>query len=155
MGHSTVRNVLHCISAVNNRRPLLHPDIRPSLFAHILSIAEQRYPRCRILALNGVRDHVHLLLDLHQAVLQQDIARDIKAGSSYFLNQLNMGPSRFSWQTGYAAFGCRYDGSETVADYIERQEAHHREEDFLDEYIRLLKENGIDYYDLHPDDRLV
>jgi hypothetical protein len=66
-----------------------------------------------------------------------------------------MGSGRFAWQSGYAAFGCRYDGIESVVEYIDRQEVHHREEDFLDEYIRMLKENGIDYYELHPKDRLV
>src|SRR5690606_25270121 len=65
MAHSTVRNTLHCIFAVKNRLPLLHPDVRPLLFERIRSIVELRYPRCELITINGVVDHVHALLDLH------------------------------------------------------------------------------------------
>ncbi len=155
MAHSIVRNTLHCIFAVKNRLPLLHPEIRPLLFERTRSIIDHHYPRCGLIAINGVVDHVHALIELHQSVELQAVIRDIKARSSQLLNQLNSGPGRFAWQNGYAAFGCEFSGIDRVVSYIERQEEHHCEEDFLDEYIRILRENGIDYYQLRADDRLV
>ena len=118
-------------------------------------IVREHHPGSQILACNGVADHIHVLVDLHQSSPLADFVRDIKARTSASLNRANTGPGRFSWQNGYAAFSCSYRETFPIIRYIERQEIHHQEEDFLNEYVRILRENGIEYAHLHPGDRLV
>lgn len=114
MAHSITQLYSHNIFAVKRRSPLLSPEVRPRLFDQIYSIVATTHPRCQILALNGVSDHLHLLARLNSTTTISDFMRDIKAKSSLYLNR----------------------------------------EDFLDEYTRILRENGIEYADLHPRDRL-
>lgn len=50
-----------------------------------------------------------------------------------------------SWGKGYGSFTCSYNVKEHLISYIKNQKGHHQKESFLDEYKRLLKENGIEY----------
>jgi hypothetical protein len=49
------------------------------------------------------------------------------------------------WQTGYGAFTYNIKQKDAVIEYIKRQKEHHQKESFLNEYKRLLMENGILY----------
>lgn len=52
---------------------------------------------------------------------------------------------KFRWQKRYSAFSVSRSNVERVRRYIERQEQHHRRVTFYEEYVRFLKEYGIDY----------
>lgn len=49
------------------------------------------------------------------------------------------------WQEGYGAFTCSVHERDTVIAYIRNQKEHHQTESFLDEYKRLLRDNGIPF----------
>ena len=155
MVHSCVHLYVHSVFAVKRRSPLLSPSIRPQLFVQMRDVVSRLYPSCRVLALNGVADHVHLLISIDPMTSLSSLLRDVKSRSSRFLNRKNVGPGQFLWQRGYSAFSCAYRDLPRLVRYIDRQEIHHREEDFVAEYQRILRENGIEYDDLHPDDRLI
>jgi REP element-mobilizing transposase RayT len=83
-------------------------------------------------------DHLHLLVGLLPDVALSDLMRDVKAGSSKFINERHWVAGRFSWQEGFGAFSYSRSQFGTVIRYIENQQEHHSRQSFSDEYIELL-----------------
>jgi hypothetical protein len=74
-----------------------------------------------------------------------DLMRDVKAGSSKYINENRWVAGRFSWQEGFGAFSYSRSQLGTVIRYIENQQKHHAKKTFRDEYIDLLEKFGVDY----------
>lgn len=74
-----------------------------------------------------------------------DLVRDIKAGSSKFINDSQWIKGRFEWQQGFGAFSYAKSQIDDVVNYILNQEEHHQRKKFRDEYIELLKEYDVVY----------
>jgi hypothetical protein len=51
----------------------------------------------------------------------------------------------FEWQKGYGAFAVCGRERALIRKYIHNQEAHHQNETFKREYVRLLEENEVSY----------
>ena len=90
-------------------------------------------------------DHTHLLVGLKPSIAISDLARDIKADSSNFINDKKWIGGKFNWQEGFGAFSYSRSQVDEVAKYILHQEDHHRKKTFREEYIDLLKKFEIDY----------
>jgi hypothetical protein len=74
-----------------------------------------------------------------------DYFKEVKTGSSRWLKE-QAGFRRFEgWQDGYGAFTVTYSGKDPLIEYIKGQVEHHKTESLLDEYRRLLRENGIQF----------
>jgi putative transposase len=97
------------------------------------------------LIVNGVSDHIHILIGLNPSISISDTVHDIKRNSSLFINNNKLVPGRFSWQEGYGAFSYSRTQIENVYRYIQNQETHHANNTFRDEYLSLLKKYEIDY----------
>lgn len=97
------------------------------------------------MAINGVSDHIHILLNIKPNVALSDLVRDIKANSSRFINEKKYVKGKFSWQEGFGAFSYSISQLDDVIKYIENQEEHHKETSFKDEYLKHLKRFQIEY----------
>ena len=84
-------------------------------------------------------DHFHILIGQKPNVALSDLVRNVKAGSSGFINDRRWVAGRFSWQEGFGAFSYSHSQLSTVIRYIQNQEHHHRRKSFSEEYIELLK----------------
>jgi REP element-mobilizing transposase RayT len=102
---------------------------------------------CRVIIVNGVEDHVHCLFLLKSDIQLSRVLQRVKSLSSGWINQNNLTPQKFSWQSGYGAFSHSESSVENVIKYIERQEEHHSKRSFQKEYIELLERFNIDYED--------
>lgn len=51
----------------------------------------------------------------------------------------------FEWQVGYGIFSVSKSSVPDVVEYIKNQRKHHEQQSFEDEYVAMLKLNGIDY----------
>jgi putative transposase len=89
----------------------------------------------------GVADHVHLLLGLRATHRLADVVRDLKRVSSAWIHEV-IGDKEFEWQDGYGAFTVSASLTETVKNYIARQEEHHARKSFQEEYLEFLKLSG-------------
>ena len=58
----------------------------------------------KLISINNLPDHLHLLVGLRPDAALSDLVRDIKASSSHFINQRRWVMGRFSWQEGFGAF---------------------------------------------------
>lgn len=97
----------------------------------------------KLIALNGVEDHVHILIGLRPAMALADLAREIKADSTNFINRERFVHGRFSWQEGYGAFSYGHSQLDTIIRYIQNQEKHHSRRSFRSEYLTLLRKFDI------------
>lgn len=90
-----------------------------------------------MLQINGMPDHIHILIGMrpHQSV--SDLMREVKSDSCKWIRSKGLSPS-FAWQEGYGAFAYSQSHVDDVVRYIQNQEIHHRQETFLEEYRRFL-----------------
>lgn len=93
--------------------------------------------------INGVEDHVHLLILLPPNVSVSDAMRFVKANSSRGIKERFAKP--FAWQKGFGSFSVSRSSADAVAKYICDQEIHHNKFDFKTEFVSLLDKNGVDY----------
>jgi REP element-mobilizing transposase RayT len=90
-------------------------------------------------------DHVHLVARFRADVAVADLLRVIKANSSKWANERPDRAAVFAWQAGYGAFTVSESQLEVVRRYVQRQEEHHRELTFQEEFVALLKKHSIEY----------
>lgn len=90
-------------------------------------------------------DHLHILFGLRPTQSLSDLMQDVKGDSSRWINEKKFIKGRFSWQEGYGAFSYSKSHVSSVIKYIQNQEIHHRRISFLDEYIKMLDDFGVDY----------
>ena len=133
----------HIVFGTKYRRLHITRNVQNDLYSYIGGIV--RDERGHLLEIGGVEDHVHILADLSPAVAVSVMLRQIKAGSSKWLNERDDVNGRFEWQTGYGAFTVSQSQVPVVRRYIQGQEEHHRTRSFKEEYIEFLKRHGINF----------
>jgi putative transposase len=138
MSHSYSSVLAHCVFSTKGRGDLIHDPA--ALWRYLAVVARDK--RLLMLAAGGTRNHVHLLLAVPPALCLATALRDLKAHSSRWMGEHG---HRFAWQEGYGAFSVSQSQRQTVIDYIDRQEEHHRKWTFEQEFVTLLRKAGIEY----------
>jgi len=90
-------------------------------------------------------DHIHFLAGVQPSIAVSDLVRDVKAGSSNFINGNRWIKGQFNWQDSFGAFSYSRSQIDKVIKYILNQEEHHRIKTFKEEYLEMLREFQIDY----------
>jgi REP element-mobilizing transposase RayT len=134
---------IHIVFAVEGRQNLIAPEHNDELQKYITGILSAQ--RQKLISINNMPDHLHLLLGMRPDACLSDLVRDVKANSSRFTNEKRWVPGRFSWQEGFGAFSYSRSQLGTVIRYIENQQQHHAKRSFREEYIGLLERFGVDY----------
>ncbi|MEG1591699.1 IS200/IS605 family transposase [Chryseobacterium sp.] len=141
---STFRQIYYqIVFSTKNRKPVLLEEHEVELYKYIWGIVKNK--NCKLYRINGMPDHIHLLIDLHPTVSLSDLVKDIKVASNIWMKQSNLFPDFEEWQSGYGAFTYSKKDLETVTNYIKNQKEHHKHESFEDEYKNLLKFHGIEF----------
>ena len=99
----------------------------------------------KLLAVNFMPDHIHILIGYNPSQPLPDLVRDIKAISSKFINEKKWIPGRYQWQERYGAFSYSRSQIDDVIKYINSQEEHHKKASFKEEYLKLLEKFEVDY----------
>ena len=95
--------------------------------------------------INGIEDHVHLLVKIPPTIAVSDFLRDLKSNSSKKAKEL-INP-KFGWQRRFGAFTVSESQFDAVRNYIRIQEEHHKKYDFKHEFESLLKAHNIEIDD--------
>jgi REP element-mobilizing transposase RayT len=143
MANTYTQIYIHIVFAVEGRQNLISPEHNDKLQKFITGIVSGQ--RQKLIAINNMPDHLHLLVGLRPDSSLSDLVRDIKAGSSKFIKEKRWVAGRFSWQEGFGAFSYSRSQLGTVIRYIENQQRHHAKQSFRDEYIELLEKFGVEY----------
>ena len=139
------RIYIHFVFAVAYRHGLIDPAWEEELYQYITGIIKHRGQK--LMVINGMPDHIHLLLGIQPDCLIPDLMRDIKANSSRWINEKGFVKGKFQWQTGYGAFSISDRGVGELCTYIERQKQYHAQIGMREEYIAMLKEYGVEFYE--------
>ncbi len=134
---------IQIVFTVKGRQNLIPKQHREELHKYITGIVSKRNQK--LLSVFAMPDHIHLLVGLKPAISIAELVRDIKAGSSKFINDSNWIRGKFAWQEGYGAFSYSKSQINRVIHYIQNQENHHKKKSFKDEYLDFLKKFGVDY----------
>ena len=131
------------VFAVKHRDGLIHASFKDELYQYISGIIKNN--NHKLLAINGMPDHVHVLVGMRPTQSVSDLLQDIKGSSSKWINDKKFLRVRFEWQEGYGAFSYAKSEVNSVIRYIQNQEEHHRTKSFKDEYLMLLKDFDVEF----------
>lgn len=134
---------IHAVFSVQNRESFISENWKDELYKYLTGIVTNN--KHKLLAINGMPDHIHLLVGLRPTQSVSDLLQDIKGSSSKWINQKGFVRGKFSWQEGFGAFSYSKSELPTVINYIQNQQEHHRQVTFQEEYIKLLKDFDIEY----------
>ena len=134
---------IQVVFAVQNRDCIISTQWKDELYKYMTGIVQKN--NHKLLGINGMPDHIHMLIGLRPTQSVSDLMQDIKGSSSKWINDKGFLRSRFSWQEGYGAFSYSKSELTRVLTYIENQERHHAKKDFYTEYIQLLQVHGIEF----------
>lgn len=123
---------LHMVWATRLREPLVEPAIERAV--HRCVEAEARDLGCVVLAINGMPDHVHMLVRIPTRISAAELAKQVKGVSSRFVNDQLPGHEGFRWQEGYGVFSVSRSHVKRVIAYIKGQKRHHEMEDLWPEW---------------------
>jgi putative transposase len=137
MANTYTQIYVQIVFAVQGRQSLIRQQHNDELQKYITGIISGQGQK--LIAINNMPDHVHILIGQKPNVALSDLVRDIKAGSSGFINDQRWVLGRFSWQEGFGAFSYSHSQLDAVIRYIQNQQEHHRRTSFQEEYLELLK----------------
>jgi REP element-mobilizing transposase RayT len=127
---------IQIVFAVKNRNNLISPSFEEELYKYISGIVTAKEQKS--LAVNGMPDHIHVLVGLRPSMRISDLVRDIKNNSTNFINERGWLKADFSWQEGYGAFSYSQSQFGNVIEYIRNQKQHHQKRTFREEYLSFL-----------------
>mgnify|MGYP001497851911 CR=1 FL=1 len=134
---------IQIVFAVSGRPNLIPGTKREELQKFISGIIRKRGQK--MLSIFCMPDHTHILAGMKPDMSVSDMVRDVKAGSSKFINDKKWVKGKFNWQTGFGAFSYSKSQIDTVVKYILNQEVHHKKRTFKEEYLSFLKKFEIEY----------
>ncbi len=134
---------IHVIFAVQNRTSLISPNWEEELCQYITGIVTNQGHK--LLAINGMPDHVHVLIGIRPTQSLSELMQDIKGGASKWINEKKLVLGKFKWQEGFGGLSYSKSQLDTVIKYIQNQEEHHKKRTFLEEYRAFLKLFEVDF----------
>ncbi len=134
---------IHLIFAVKGRHGIIQKSWETDLFKYITGIITNKNQK--LLAINGYKDHIHILLNIKPNISLSDLVRDIKNNSTKYINNKKYTKGKFSWQEGFGAFSYSESQLPNIIKYINNQKEHHKRRTFKEEYQKFLEKYKINY----------
>ena len=121
----------HLIWGTQDRQPLIIKTIERQVYRCIVSQIHKL--GCQVLAINGVPDHIHLVVKVRSTIPVAKLVKQAKGVSAKFVNDHLKVKERFLWQPGYGAFTISRWDLPMIINYVNKQKKHHHEEALMDE----------------------
>lgn len=134
---------LHIVFTVKKREYLIDPKWESELYKYITGIVQNKGQK--MIAINGMPDHVHLFIGMKPSCCLSDLVREIKKATTEFLRNKKYVPEKFQWQNGYGVFSYGHASVAHVSNYIFNQKEHHKKITFREEYYKLLQLFNIEF----------
>jgi REP element-mobilizing transposase RayT len=143
MANTYTQIYIQVVFAVQGRQNLIRPSRKEELHKYITGIITRQGHK--LLAIHCMPDHTHILIGLKPGMALSDLVREIKTGSTNFINENQWVTGRFAWQEGFGAFSYSHSQLTGVIQYIRNQEQHHAKKSFHDEYLEFLEKFSVAY----------
>ena len=143
MANTYTQIYIQFVFAVKHRNGLIHSSWKNELYKYITGIVQNN--KHKMICINGVADHIHILISVKPTQSLSDLMQDVKGSSSKWINEMKFVKGKFEWQEGFGAFSYAKSELKNVIAYIENQEEHHRQKTFRNEYLEFLAKFEIEY----------
>ena len=121
---SKIKIYLHLVWTTHGRAPWILPELERDLYRCIGQEAVRF--GCEVLALNGMPDHVHVIVRFPATVALSKLLQAMKGTSSHFARdnfpRTDVG---YGWQDNYAAFGISPSQLQKAIEYVQNQKQRH------------------------------
>lgn len=134
---------IQIVFAVKGRESLIHSSWEEELYKYITGIIKNKEQK--LIAINGMPDHIHILIGMKPTCCLSDLVREIKKSSNDFIKEKKFTKGKFIWQQGYGAFSYSHSSLNNVINYIKNQKEHHQKKTFKEEYLELLHKFEIEF----------
>ncbi len=134
---------IHTVFAVKGLESLIRPTWEERLYKYITGIVQNKEQK--MLAINGMPDHIHFLIGVKPSCRLSDLVREIKKSSDDFIKEEKSTKFHFRWQEGFGAFSYSHSQLDSAIKYIMNQKQHHQKTTFKEEYMDLLKKFNVEY----------
>lgn len=124
MSKKCVSVYLHLVWGTWDRMMWIGPAIERRIYRMIVSAT--RNLGCTPLAINGMPDHVHLLIKYPTTVTIAEIVKRAKGTSSRLINKYELISDHFQWGKGYGVFSISRWDTDKIVNYIQGQKGHHQ-----------------------------
>lgn len=143
MANTYTQLYIHMVIVVKGRENLIPKQYKDELYRYITGVIQKR--KHKLIAINGMPDHIHIFFGLSPDQSISDLSSDIKTAATKFIKRQPWQRKQFAWQVGFGAFSYSRSHISNVAKYIENQEEHHKEKTFREEYLDMLKKFDVEY----------
>ncbi len=142
---SKVNCLYHIVINTYRREMTIPEEHKHELYKYIIGIVDGH--QSKILRINGIGNHIHILLDLHPTVALATMVQSIKQSSNRYMSDNPNFPHFDHWGKEYFAFSVSFSSKDSVINYICHQEEHHRGKSFEDEMKAVLSLTGMPWKD--------
>lgn len=117
--------------------PAINEQNEKALYQYIWAFCQQQ--KCTLHRINGMPDHLHLLVEIHPSMAVSDFVKQLKNASHKWLEQhSDWFPDFYAWSKGYCALTYSEHEKEKIVNYIKNQKEHHKSINFVDEMKALI-----------------
>ena len=143
MAQSLSKILVHLVFSTKNRDPWISKEIQQNLYAYLSGSCRSLGSECY--RVGGYFDHVHMALILPRTISLSELVSKLKSSSSKWMNENNHLDGKFSWQSGYGAFSLGFSQLDSLLNYIDNQEEHHRTKTFKEELLEFFSKYKVEY----------
>lgn len=140
----------HLVWSTKKRQTTLTAEVESIIYGYLGEKSAEL--GTQIFALNGIEDHIHLVVSIPPKLAVATYVGQMKGYSSAMFNKYADASFRFEWQTEYAAFSFDRKRLPNYIGYVERQKEHHQRDNLIPILerteplpTRRLREDQIEY----------
>ncbi|MCH5218660.1 MAG: IS200/IS605 family transposase [Muribaculaceae bacterium] len=141
---SKTRSYFHIVFSTKFRIKCIAHDRKERLYQYITGTVKNK--KSEMIQINGVEDHIHMLINLHPTVALADLVKAVKQSSSKRLQETHYLPLFDGWTSEYFACSVSPSHVDAVKEYICSQEEHHSHKDFVSEVTDFVHKMGMEVY---------
>ena len=143
MANTYTQLYIQIVFAVSKREDLIPKEHKDEVYKYMTGVIQKR--KHKLIAINGMPDHIHIFIGLHPEQSLSDLIGDVKRATTKFIKKQPWMKYEFSWQRGFGAFSYSRSHIDAVVKYIDNQEIHHKKKTFREEYLEMLKKFDVDF----------
>jgi putative transposase len=142
MKRSKVEVYLHFVWTTERRENWIPAEKEKDI--HAVIAAEAIAQKALVLALNGMSDHIHLVVKMPPSVSISRFMQQVKGVSSTAIREAILPEATdFGWQDNYGVFSFHQRHLETVCNYVKNQKVHHANQTTRQEWEEADEEGGV------------
>lgn len=148
---SYTKLLYHIIFRTKYGEPTIEIANEEHLYRYIWYFVQSK--KAVLYRVNGMPDHLHLLVELPSTLAVADFVRELKNATHQFIDShKHYFPKFYAWSVGYCALTYSNNEKQKIIDYIKKQKEHHKNLSFENEINQFLIEQNIvhsaDYFNL-------